>query len=205
MNQPGKPYFWEPAPDQTAVWLVDAYHGTAPALRRDLFCQLGGYRANFFHQVEETDYCMRLLNAGFVTRLSSANPILHYESPKRDRSRIFTYDTRNRILVAWYDVPAPYIFIHLPGTILQAIRHGTKHGYMWASLRGTIMGLATIATQLHKRRPVCRQSYRLSRYLRKHAPVRLDAVVHRLPIDSISLGSRHSGNLDTETSQAQAN
>ena len=72
------------APGTTGTHLAAAYIGTAHALRRDLFLRLGGYRGCMVHQGEEIDYCIRMLDAGSVVRLGRADPIHHFESPRRD-------------------------------------------------------------------------------------------------------------------------
>jgi GT2 family glycosyltransferase len=180
VNQPGQPFFHQGPPDD-AVWVVEAYRGTAYAIRRDLFTKLGGYKVSFFHQGEEGEYCIRMLNAGYVTRLGAASPIHHFESPKRDRSRMFIHDARNRVLFAWYNVPLPDLLVHLPATMLRAIRHGSKHHYAWAASRGVMFGIGMIFKQLNQRRPVSRQVYRLSRQLRKQGPVKLEAIESSLP------------------------
>jgi GT2 family glycosyltransferase len=180
VNQPDQPCFHQRPPDD-AVWAVETYRGTAHAIRRDLFSKLGGYKDLFFRQGEEGEYCIRLLNAGYITRLGSASPIHHFESPKRDRSQMFAYDARNRVLSAWYGVPLPQLLVHLPATMLQAIRHGLRHRYGWASCRGVLMGIGMTFKQLGQRKPVSRQVYRLSRQLRKRGPAKLEAIESSLP------------------------
>ncbi|MCC6580401.1 MAG: glycosyltransferase, partial [Phycisphaeraceae bacterium] len=77
-----------PATASPTQWYVNsAYTGTSHALRRELFNQLGGYQEALFHQGEERDYALRLLDAGYVIRLGKADPIHHHESPKRDTTR----------------------------------------------------------------------------------------------------------------------
>lgn len=180
VNKPDRPVYHQGPPDG-AIWAVEAYRGTAHAIRRDLFSKLGGYKVSFFHQGEEGEYCLRLLNAGYITRLGAANPIHHYESPKRDRSRMVTYDARNRILFAWYNVPMPYLLVHLPATMLSSILGGFKRRYAWAACRGVLFGIGMIFQQVGQRKPVGRQVYLLSRRLRKRGPAKLEAIESSLP------------------------
>ena len=75
------------APDRDHVWVTDRFIGTAHAVRREVFLECGGYRECFVHQGEEGDFCLRMLADGYVVRLGNADPVHHFESPKRDFSR----------------------------------------------------------------------------------------------------------------------
>src|SRR5207249_4509419 len=72
------------APDNREIWVTDSFRGTAHALRRDVFLELGGYREHLVHQGEELDFCIRLLEQGFVVRLGGRDHIIHYEAQHRD-------------------------------------------------------------------------------------------------------------------------
>lgn len=128
------------APDEEGVWAVSTYIGTAHAVRRDLFLQLGGYREWLVHQGEESDFCIRLLGAGYFVRLGNAPVILHHESPKRDFSRMDYYGARNAVLFTWQNVPWPYLPIHLVATTakcllwsLEAARLKVRARALWAA------------------------------------------------------------------------
>jgi GT2 family glycosyltransferase len=181
VNKPGQPLHRQAPPEADAIWVVDSFRGTAHALRRDVFCKLGGYEESFFHQGEEPEYCLRLLNAGFVVRRGAASPIHHFESPKRDCSRMFRYNARNRLLTVWYRVPMPDLLVHLPAMFVLSIVHGMRRGYLRAVVSGTLLGIGAMFHQSGKRRPVSRSVYRLSRQLRELGPVRLEAVESMLP------------------------
>ena len=104
------------APSDAGVYVNEDYIGTAHAVRRDVFRQLGGYRPALFHQGEERDFCLRMLDAGHVVRLGRADPIHHFESPRRDTKRMDLYGRRNDVLFAWHNVPWPTVVPHLLGT-----------------------------------------------------------------------------------------
>src|ERR1700722_4781411 len=50
------------APSPEEVYARYDFIGTAHALRRDVFLRLSGYREILFHQGEEEDYCIRMIN-----------------------------------------------------------------------------------------------------------------------------------------------
>ncbi len=78
-------------PNTSGTWITDTFIGTAHALRRDIFLKLGGYRDHLVHQGEESDFCIRMLDAGYLVRLGRSDPINHWESPKRDLRRMDFY------------------------------------------------------------------------------------------------------------------
>ncbi len=114
------------APDRNDIYITAVYIGTAHAVRRDLFLQLGGYRESLVHQGEELDYCIRLLNAGYVVRLGSSDQIHHFMSPKRDMTRLHYYGTRNNILFIWYNVPVLQRPIYFARSTVANVLHGWR-------------------------------------------------------------------------------
>jgi glycosyltransferase involved in cell wall biosynthesis len=164
------------SPDAEIIYVTDSFVGTAYAIRRDLFLKLGGYREFLFHQGEEEDLCVRMLDAGYVTRLGSGDSICHYQSPIRSRSRMDVYGGRNKILFCWYNVPMPDFLIHLPGACLNRIAFGLTSRDPLRAIQGVARGLAACLWQWRKRRPVRRETYKLFRHIRKCGAVPLSAV-----------------------------
>ena len=164
------------APSEGTMWIISEYRGTAHAVRRDLFLRLGGYRGYLFRQGEEGDYCQRMLDAGYVVRLGRTPPILHKESPKRDRRSIMQYGARNKVLWAWYNVPSIFLPVHLTATSAVVLTKDSRPGYRWASLRGLLLGSVAVLHEWSERQPVRWESYRLFRSLRKTGPLPFSAV-----------------------------
>ena len=166
------------APDGDRPYATYGFRGTAYAVRRALFAQLGGFREHFFHQAEEPDFCLRLLAAGRVVRLGRAEPIRHHVSPKRDVERMWFYGCRNDILFAWHNVPFPY----LPGRTARVAAHslwlglGVRRPCLFA--RGVLAGLR--ACMRAERQPVSRRDYRLYHELRRRGAVPIDEIRDRL-------------------------
>jgi len=155
------------APDRHGVYLTDAFVAAACAIRRDVFLRVGKFRECIVQYGEEEDLCIRLLNAGFITRLGNAEPIHHYESPKRVLRRMDILGARNKVLFSWFNTPMPYVLIHLPGVIINRIIFGFKVNRPSNALVGIALGISQIAKHFKERSPVGRETYRLFRRLRQ--------------------------------------
>lgn len=151
------------APAADGVYATDRFIGTAHAVRRDVFLEVGGYREVLVHQGEEGDYCLRMLEAGFIVRLGSADPIHHFESPRRDFRRMDYFGVRNAVLFVWQNVPAPYVWWHLPALVLKLSLFTLHPGRLATRLRGLAAGLRLFASA--PRLPVSKSTYRLARNL----------------------------------------
>lgn len=152
--------------DDTVTWVTDSFRGTAYALRRDVFLKLGGYREQIVGQNEEPDFCIRLLNSGFVIALGSSDNIIHYELVKRDWSRQDFHGRRNDVLFAWRNVPMPYLPAHILGTTANGLRHAIAMKSV-SDLSGLLSGFVDIVFDAPCRTPVSRTTYRLHRQLKK--------------------------------------
>ena len=158
------------APDAEGTYVTSMFIGTAYAVRRDLFVSLGGFCEAYYHQVEEQDFCMRLLAAGYVTRLGRADPIHHHESPIRSRARIQRQSAQNNLYFAWQHAPLPRLPVHWVGTLVALTRHwiaAPSANSIMPTLRGVAYGFTGPFNRLIHRRPVSDSTYRLYRNLRK--------------------------------------
>jgi GT2 family glycosyltransferase len=155
------------APQLTGIFAVHAYVGAAHALRRDLFLRLGGYRTQYFYMGEEGDYCVRLLEAGYIVRLGNADPIHHHESPSRSLFRADWNGRRNDVLFYWYNAPWFRLPFHLIGTTVLGVIFGFRVRRRWRMIRGLASGWLSIPGQWAARRPVSRQTFKLYRLLKR--------------------------------------
>lgn len=169
------------APAAGGPFVFAGFRGTAHAIRRDVFLALGGYREAILHQGEEMDYCIRLLDAGYVVAGFATDPILHHESPRREFDRIDVLGRRNDVLFAWWNVPMPYLPVHLAATVVNGIRFGVAEGRLEPMLRGIAMGLRDVLALGVPRRAVRARTYRLHRRLKKRGPVPLASIADLLP------------------------
>jgi glycosyltransferase involved in cell wall biosynthesis len=178
------------APDDQRVYVGPSFIGTAHALRRELFLTIGGYREFIFHQGEEIDFCLRMLDAGYVVRLGRADPIHHFESPRRDFRRMDLYGRKNEILFVWHNAPARYVPWRLTRAAIGGVLDGFKQHRAWRMTRGVLWGFACIIPRWRFRRPVSPEAFRLFRHIVDRRVVPLDDIENRLlanPLHSVTL------------------
>jgi len=146
-------------------WATGLFVGTAYAIKRQAFLDVGGYRGFFFRQGEERDLCLRLLDVGLLIKLGSTPPILHKRSPlNRDHAHIAYYGRRNDLLYTALTLPTkawPRASLSLAHRFWQ----DTLAGYPKASAAGLASGVRQGFTLSHLRRPVSRGTYLLHRRL----------------------------------------
>lgn len=145
------------APDAESLWKADRYIGTAHAVRRKLFLELGGYRENLIHQGEEGDFCIRMLNAGFLVRLGTSDPIIHNESPKRNLERMDYYGCRNAILFIWQNVPTPWLIPNLLMTTINCLKWTFIPSRFAVRIKGIVAGFILVFAA--ERHPVSNRTF----------------------------------------------
>jgi glycosyltransferase involved in cell wall biosynthesis len=169
------------APDREDRWVTSSYIGTAHAVRRELFVALGGYRGDLRQMAEEPDFCLRLLDAGYVTRLGRADLLHHVESSRRDTARLVALGRRNDLLHGFRNVPLPYLPVRLAKVTLHSLWFALAWRRPRAVLRGLGRGYIEGMKGLSRRSPVSRAAYRLDHEIRKRGPLRLSEIENRLP------------------------
>lgn len=169
------------APDEQGIWVGDAFIATAAALRKDVVLACGGYRESWYMYGEETELCLRLLEAGYVTRLGTTAPVHHFHSAKRDVARWNFLGRRNDILFALERVPMPWLLLHLPATTVNGFVVGARAGQVASTVRATAEAYRDGLARWSARAPLSRGAYRLHRRLRKGGPLPLDAIEALLP------------------------
>ena len=164
-NVPDHQALSDKAPEDQGIYVCRSYTGMAHAVRRDLFLQVGAYRECFVHGSEESDFCIRLLNAGYVVRLGRADHVNHYESKIRNVRRQVFFAARNAVLFAWCNAPGSRLPFHLAGTIYHVLCYGLKNRHLWLRVRGLAAGFGACITQWQARCPVSLETYRIFRRL----------------------------------------
>lgn len=169
------------APDHQRVFVTNTFIGTAHAIRREVFAQVGGYREYLFHQGEESDFCIRMLAAGYVVRLGTSEPIHHFESPRRDFRRMDHFGPRNALLFIHQNVPAPASFSRIVATVARLLAWTLSPSRLRIRVSGIIAGFAAMLR--YPRQPVAAGIYRLWRRQQTAAqPLTLAEVAADLPV-----------------------
>ena len=169
------------APEAEGVWVAGQFVGAAAALRRDVFLALGGYRELLQHMAEERDYCLRMLDAGFVVKMGRADLINHYESPIRKSNWNRRFGRRNDLLNAVCNIPFPQVLVHFPGTMLSGALYGARNGCLIETLKGYLLFASVARSAWAERKPVAQETYRLARLLKRQRWCRLEKIESRLP------------------------
>jgi len=175
------------APNPEGIYCTAMFFGGMVAFKRAAYQEVQGYRSWYFMHVEEPDLALRLLNAGFVVRLGSGDPIHHHESPSRNS--ILELGPRNHILFTLQNVPMPYVLGHLPVTIFRSVAYVSKIGHPFLGLRGAIQGIAASLAHPSRRKPVAGPVYQLHRQLKRLGAVPLAEIESRLPPLRLAGGS----------------
>lgn len=180
VNRSPRP-FYKP-PDAEKTYVSYDYVGTAHALRREVFLRLGGYREILIHQGEEEDFCIRLLDSGYLTVAGHADPIHHFESPRRSWTRMDYFGARNKVLYAWHNVPFPCLLKHLAATTILTATLSFKPARFLTRLRGVAGAYLTILARKTNRQPVAGKTYKVSRQLKMGGLLPLNDVEKMLPV-----------------------
>jgi GT2 family glycosyltransferase len=139
----------------TVAVKVPSFIGFAHLIRRSIFLERGGYRADFVFYGEEKDYCLRLLEAGYrVVYLPDALIGHVTDRGGRDERRYVRFVIRNDVLQSLYNEPWPLVAVGLPIRLLRYRR-------MAASIAGgDAGGLRWIVEELRRRLPEVRRRRR---------------------------------------------
>lgn len=159
------------APSGKGVFLTSEFTGTAAAIRRDVFAAVGGFRESMVHQTEERDFCLRMLEAGWVVRVGRADPIHHYFSRTRDLRRMDLYGRRNAVLCAWYNEPFPQALVRIAEMSAIGISSGIRVGRPVNAVRGLALGYLDCWRRRAERKPVRRGVNQAFRRLWKDGPL----------------------------------
>jgi GT2 family glycosyltransferase len=167
------------APNIDNIYTICTFIGTAHALRRDLFLRLGGYREFLVHHGEESDYCVRMLEEGYVVRLGNADLIHHFVSPKRDLRRQHYFGTRNCLLFFWCNADAVRLPFYLGAATCVEIVRAVRLRAFRIKIRAAFDAYCYAIRNMRYREPVSAATFRTFRRLTK-GPMSLSYVASHL-------------------------
>lgn len=99
---------------------VDAISGAAFAMRREVFTALGGFDADFFLYMEDTDLSWRARLAGWQIWYTPYSLIRHTYSLRLSPRKVF-YQERNRYLMLLKCLRWPTMLVLLPALLLAEV------------------------------------------------------------------------------------
>ena len=164
------------APDSATPYAAFSFRACSYAVRKDAFLKAGGYRELLTIQGEEDDLSIRLLDRGYLVIAGDAPPIYHYESPRRDWSRLDMLGARNTILFTWLNVPLVALPVHMVATTWNLLVWGFRVGRPKNRTRGILRGFRDTIAFWRQRAPVKTSTYRLFRRLKKAGPLPVAAL-----------------------------
>lgn len=193
------------SPRSDRVFAISEFTGCASAVRRDLFLSLGGFNPALWRQSEEYDFCTRLLAHGYFTRCGSAEPILHYESPARNKASVMFHGARGHLLYAWCNVPLWALIPHAVVSATKYLIHATRTRHLQSGAMGLASACAAVASRQAHRHPVTSRVYRIMRRLRRFGPMELEALRLLLPaldtidtrVNNVTIHDAHQGQKTT--------
>lgn len=154
----------------TAPAIVPSFIGFAHLVRRDLFLRLGGYREQLGFYGEEKDFCLRLLNRGWLTVYLPDALVAHVpDAASRDSRRYLRFVARNDCLNTLYNDPAWRAIWVLPARFAlyfrmrRAWQIDDPWGWAWLLRELT----AQLPAALAERDPVSRRTRAAWRALRR--------------------------------------
>lgn len=106
---------------------IRQFIGTAHAIRRDVFLQIGGYPSYLGRQEEELHLAAELFRQNYIIVRGHSAPIHHFESPTRSRSDEAFREARNLWLFALRYAPWWALVPHLGMSALNVMNHRKEH------------------------------------------------------------------------------
>ena len=128
--------------------LPEVFIGCGVAIRREVFCKLGGYDASFDYYVEEYDLAARMLRAGYRVDYDRRFRVEHRKvGTGRDFGRILHRLVRNNAWVAQRYAPDEQRLGEIQETLTRYAQIAWREGVSGAYLRGVADLAFTLARQ----------------------------------------------------------
>ena len=144
------------------------FGGGRHCLRRAVLEDVGGYREFFFHQGEESDLSLHLLDKGYRILFFPGATVFHEKAGMgRDSTRIPKYTIRNLLLRSWLNEPFPWWVLSTGNTIARCVAKGARAGNLRHVIGGFWSAIGEIPRVISLRRPVSSRTVWLYLALRR--------------------------------------
>jgi GT2 family glycosyltransferase len=161
--------------------VTDFFIGAAHAVRREIVLAQGGFRTSFFFYCEEPDFCIRLLQSGYVTRVGRSDPIIHSPHPARNFDERFAQRIKNELRFKWYHTPSIYLPAALAAHVIGSARAAVHQRFGGAFLLGMTRGFRELIQDRKSRNPIDLRVYKAWRMLRKGRSIPFEQIEPLLP------------------------
>ena len=152
----------------TAEHYTHLFGGGRYCLRKALLEEVGDYRDFFFHQAEESDLALRILDKGYRILFFPGAVVFHENSAiGRDSTRIPRYMVRNLLLRSWLNEPFPWWVLSTGNTIARCVAKGARAGNLRHVIGGFWSAIGEIPRVISLRRPVSSRTVWLYLALRR--------------------------------------
>jgi GT2 family glycosyltransferase len=148
--------------------LVREFIGCGHALRRSVFLQLGGYRPFFHYGGEESEYCLRLMDAGYYILHTRRIRVFHNQSAvERNIRERHVSAYRNQLLSTVLNEPWERALPHLLVLAIKGFVFAGKRCLLSSYWRAWMSFLAFLPQCLSIRQPLRRKVFIYCDKLRK--------------------------------------
>jgi GT2 family glycosyltransferase len=147
---------------QTEPYRVQSYTGCGHLLRRSVFLRMGGYRADFIHMAEETEFCRKAWKAGWEVHMFPGIIVDHRRTPvARFPDRNTYYLTRNNLIISYLHFPMANMLPRLVSNALLICWRNLRRRYLWRSVfRGWLDGLKYCIRHFPERTPMSARQFK---------------------------------------------
>jgi GT2 family glycosyltransferase len=154
--------FGEAAVTGSDPYRVQTYTGCGHLLKRSVFLEIGGYRADFVHMGEEVEFCRKAWKAGLEVHMYPKIIVDHRRTPvARFPAKNLYYLTRNLLIISYLHLPWPSMMTKLFSNALLVWWRNLRRLYLWSSVfRGWLDGIKYCIAHFSERAPMSGRQYR---------------------------------------------
>jgi len=142
----------------------------AYAVRKSVSLEILGYREHFIFYGEERDFCLRMIDKGWLVIYGRVGFVVHLPSPKRETKSIIFNAARNLLIFDFLNLPFRYLILRLLWDPIAVIRYRFSRKTLRVKLYGVGAGFRDGIALIHERKPVSLATYAYFASLPSHGP-----------------------------------